>query len=71
MESLSKKFFPEIYERHKLDEITIEQEQKLLKTIRNSRNLLSLTERLPKSKYHGAHSALQATYESEQITSNL
>jgi hypothetical protein len=62
---LSKKFYPESLERHKLDEMTIEQEQKLLKTIRISRNLLSLTERLPKSKYHVAGSALQATNDSE------
>jgi hypothetical protein len=51
VESLSKKFYAEDNERHKLDENTIEKEQKLLKTIRISRNLFSLTERLPKSKY--------------------
>lgn len=51
MESLSKKFYSMDQERHKLDEMTIEKEQKLLKTIRISKNLFSLTERLPKSKY--------------------
>lgn len=49
---MSKKFYAEDNERHKLDEATIDREQKLLKTIRISRNLFSLTERLPKSKYH-------------------
>lgn len=52
VESLSKKFYVADNERHKLDEATIDREQKLLKTIRISRNLFSLTERLPKSKYH-------------------
>jgi len=52
VESLSKKFYHEELERHKLDENTLENEQKLLKTIRMSRNLFALTERLPKSKYH-------------------
>ena len=49
VEALSKKFFPE--ERNKLEEEADRQD--LLKTIRISRNLFSLTERLPKSKYRG------------------
>jgi len=48
VESLSKKFFPE--ERNKLEEID-ENSQVLIKTIRLSKNLFSLTERLPKNKY--------------------
>jgi NIMA (never in mitosis gene a)-related kinase len=48
VESLSKKFFPE--ERNKLEEID-ENAQMLIKTIRLSKNLFSLTERLPKNKY--------------------
>jgi hypothetical protein len=52
VESLSKKFYGEEVERHKLDEGTIAQEQKMLGTIRNSRNLFSLTERLPKAQYY-------------------
>ena len=49
VEALSKKFFPE--ERNKPE--TEEDRAELLKTIRISRNLFSLTERLPKSKYRG------------------
>ena len=49
VEALSKKFFPE--ERNKLE--TDEDRNEMLKTIRISRNLFSLTERLPKSKYRG------------------
>lgn len=45
---MSKKFFPE--ERNKLEEID-ENSQVLIKTIRLSKNLFSLTERLPKNKY--------------------
>lgn len=48
VESLSKKFFPE--ERNKLEEID-ESQQALIKTIRLSKNLFALTERLPKHKY--------------------
>jgi len=48
VESLSKKFFPE--ERNKLEEID-ESQQALIKTIRLSKNLFALTERLPKNKY--------------------
>jgi hypothetical protein len=48
VEALSKKFFPE--ERNKLEEID-ENNAMLLRTIRISRNLFSLTERLPKNKY--------------------
>jgi NIMA (never in mitosis gene a)-related kinase 1/4/5 len=55
VEALSKKFFPE--ERNKLEEI--EDQQNLLKTIRISRNLFSLTERLPKSKYRGKSNDLK------------
>lgn len=49
VESLSKKFFPD----HISPEESEETKQALLKTIRISRNLFSLTERLPKSKYRG------------------
>jgi hypothetical protein len=45
---LSKRFFPE--ERNKLEEID-ENSFNLMKTIRMSKNLFSLTERLPKNKY--------------------
>lgn len=48
VESLSRKFFPE--ERNKLEEID-ENAQMLIKTIRLSKNLFALTERLPKNKY--------------------
>jgi hypothetical protein len=48
IESLSKKFFPE--ERNKLEEID-ENSINMIKTIRMGKNLFSLTERLPKSKY--------------------
>ena len=49
VEALSKKFFPE--EQNKLEGEADRQD--LLKTIRISRNLFSLTERLPKAKYRG------------------
>jgi len=55
VEALSKKFFPE--ERNKLEEI--DEQQEMLRTIRISRNLFSLTERLPKSKYRGKSNDLQ------------
>jgi hypothetical protein len=45
VESLSKRFFAE--ERNKLEENATH----LIKTIRMSKNLFSLTERLPKNKY--------------------
>ena len=48
VESLSKRFFPE--ERNKLEDLD-ESQIHLLKTIRMSKNLFSLTERLPKNKY--------------------
>jgi hypothetical protein len=48
VESLSKRFFAE--ERNKLEEIE-ENATHLMKTIRMSKNLFSLTERLPKNKY--------------------
>ena len=54
VEALSKKFFPE--ERNKIEEETDRNE--LLKTIRISRNLFSLTERLPKNKYRGKSNEL-------------
>jgi len=48
VESLSKRFFPE--ERNKFEELD-ENTLVLMKTIRMSKNLFSLTERLPKNKY--------------------
>ena len=48
VEALSKKFFPE--EKYKQED---SEQNDLLRTIRISRNLFSLTERLPKSKYRG------------------
>jgi hypothetical protein len=49
VESLSKKFFPDAANVADIDQ----ENQALLKTIRISRNLFSLTERLPKPKYRG------------------
>ena len=54
VESLSKKFFPE--EQNKLEEA--DDQANMLKTIRISRNLFSLTERLPKAKYRGKSNEL-------------
>ena len=48
VESLSKRCFPE--ERNKFEELD-ENTLVLMKTIRMSKNLFSLTERLPKNKY--------------------
>ena len=48
VEALSRKFFPE--EKYKQED---NDQNDLLRTIRISRNLFSLTERLPKSKYRG------------------
>jgi NIMA (never in mitosis gene a)-related kinase len=52
VESLSKKFFPE---NMKTIEDIEDDKQALLKTIRISKNLFSLTERLPKNKYIARH----------------
>lgn len=49
MQALSKKFFPVELN----NELENDDNQSLLRTIRISRNLFSLTERLPKSKYRG------------------
>ena len=49
MQALSKKFFPAELN----SELEQDDNQSLLRTIRISRNLFSLTERLPKSKYRG------------------
>ena len=49
MQALSKKFFPAELN----SELENDDQQSLLRTIRISRNLFSLTERLPKSKYRG------------------
>ena len=53
VEALSRKFFPE--EKYKNDDT---EQNDLLRTIRISRNLFSLTERLPKSKYRGRSNEL-------------
>ena len=52
VESLSKKFFPDSLSPEELEKKDAENSA-LLKTIRISRNLFSLTERLPKPKYRG------------------
>ena len=49
VQALSKKFFPAELN----SELENDDQQSLLRTIRISRNLFSLTERLPKSKYRG------------------
>lgn len=51
MQALSKKFFPA--ELNSELEADGETQQSLLRTIRLSKNIFSLTERLPKSKYRG------------------
>ena len=53
VEALSRKFFPE--EKYKSED---NETADLLRTIRISRNLFSLTERLPKSKYRGRSNEL-------------
>ena len=63
MEALSRKFFPE--EKFKQDE---NESADLLRTIRISRNLFSLTERLPKSKYRGRSNDLMRN---NSVDSNL
>jgi len=50
IESLIKKFFPEETQSQNLPE-TNENSEIMLKTIRLSKNIFSLTERLPKSQY--------------------
>ena len=55
MQALSKKFFPAELN----SELENDDNQSLLRTIRISRNLFSLTERLPKSKYRGRSNDLQ------------
>ena len=52
MESLSKKFFPESLSPEEIEKKDCENGA-LLKTIRISKNLFALTERLPKNKYRG------------------
>lgn len=52
MESLSKKFFPESLSPAEVEKKDLENGA-LMKTIRMSKNLFSLTERLPKNKYRG------------------
>ena len=49
VQALSKKFFPAELN----NELENDDNQSLLRTIRISRNLFSLTERLPKNKYRG------------------
>lgn len=56
VQALSKKFFPAEL-NSELENDT--DNQSLLRTIRISRNLFSLTERLPKSKYRGRSNDLQ------------
>jgi hypothetical protein len=63
VEALSRKFFPE--EKFKQDD---NESADLLKTIRISRNLFSLTERLPKSKYRGRSNDLMRN---NSVDSNL
>ena len=55
VQALSKKFFPAELN----SELENDDNQSLLRTIRISRNLFSLTERLPKSKYRGRSNDLQ------------
>ena len=55
VQALSKKFFPAELN----SELDNDENQSLLRTIRISRNLFSLTERLPKSKYRGRSNDLQ------------
>ncbi len=63
MEALSRKFFPE--EKYKGED---NDKDELLRTIRISRNLFSLTERLPKHKYRGRSNDLMRN---NSVDSNL
>ena len=58
VESLSKKFFPESLS---IAAITERDNNAMLKTIRLSKNLFSLTERLPKNKYRGRSNELPSS----------
>ena len=64
VEALSRKFFPE--EKYKTED---NDQNDLLKTIRISRNLFSLTERLPKSKYRGRSNDL--LHRNHSVDSNI
>jgi len=64
VEALSKKFFPE--DKYKNDENMDSAD--LLRTIRISRNLFSLTERLPKNKYRGRSNELHRNH---SVDSNI
>ena len=68
VEALSKKFFPE--ERNKPEGADADKNE-LLKTIRISRNLFSLTERLPKNKYRGKSNDLNRNGSIDSFTGKM
>ena len=68
IESLIKKFFPNETNNSNVEEAP--NNEALLKTIRLSKNIFSLTERLPKAKYRSPKAASDPNLLQNQINKN-